>query len=59
MLCASVLLAGCAARTGGYCDVARPMMFGSAATIDYLAAEDVRLLADIVAHNEKTAALCR
>jgi hypothetical protein len=33
-------------------------MFGSAATVDYLASEDVQLLVEIVAHNEKTEALC-
>lgn len=55
-----VLLTGCAARINGdYCDIAQPMYFESADTINWLADNDRPLLTRIVTHNEVTAALCR
>lgn len=55
-----MLLAGCMhAPHGDYCDIARPMYFESADTINWLADNDRPLLARIVAHNEVTADLCR
>jgi hypothetical protein len=51
-------LAGCTAiPDGDYCDIARPLYFESADTINWLADNDRPLLAGIVAHNE-TAARC-
>jgi len=53
------LLSGCAAKIDGdFCDIARPMYFDTAETINWLADNDRPLLAGIVAHNEVTA-LCR
>lgn len=52
-------LAGCAPKIDGdFCDVARPMYFDTAETINWLADNDRPLLEGIVAHNEMTA-LCR
>ena len=50
------LLAGCVTtESGNFCDIARPMYMRNAAVLDWLAENDVTLLRDIVAHNEKTA----
>jgi hypothetical protein len=43
---------------GDFCDIARPMYFDTAETINWLADNDRPLLEGIVAHNEMTA-LCR
>ena len=57
---AFMLLAGCMhVPHGDYCDIARPMYFESADTINWLADNDRPLLTRIVAYNEVTAALCR
>ena len=53
-LCALVGVSGCVASTGDFCDIARPMYFASDASVDWIAANDERLLRDIVSHNEKT-----
>lgn len=42
-------------NNGDYCDIARPMYFDSAETINWLAENDRWLLQGIVAHNEITA----
>jgi hypothetical protein len=50
---AFMLLAGCAhVPQGDFCDIARPKYFTSAETINWLADNDRRLLAQIVAENE-------
>lgn len=49
-------LAGCAARIDGdFCDLARPIYFDSAETINWLAENDRWMLQSVVAHNEVTA----
>lgn len=54
-----VPLLGCVrASDGDFCDIARPMYFDTADTINWLADNDRPLLEGIVAHNEVTA-LCR
>ena len=54
-----VLTAGCATKIDGdFCDLARPMYFDNAETINWLAENDRWLLQGIVAHNEITAT-CR
>lgn len=56
---AFVLLAGCMhAPDGDFCDIARPMYFDTADTINWLADNDRPLLEGVVAHNE-VLALCR
>lgn len=53
------LATGCAKTIDGdYCDVAKPMVFDSMATVEWLADRDPRILARIVAHNETYAAFC-
>lgn len=52
-------LGGCAAKIDGdFCDIARPMYFDTAETINWLADNDRPLLEGVVAHNE-VLALCR
>jgi len=54
-LCGLAVLSGCVtANSGDFCDIARPMYFGSDASVDWIADNDERLLRDIVSHNEKT-----
>jgi uncharacterized protein YcfL len=56
LVVASLLLAGCAAKIDGdFCDLAKPMYFDNAETINWLAENDRWLLQGIVAHNEITA----
>ena len=58
-LCASVLLAGCAASNGGsYCDIASPIYFDTDNTVIWLSQNDSTLLRDIIIGNETWAALC-
>ena len=55
LVVASLLLAGCVKiNNGDFCDIARPMYFDSAETINWLAENDRWLLQGIVAHNEVT-----
>lgn len=50
------LMSGCVKiNNGDFCDVARPMYFDNAETINWLAENDSWLLRGIVAHNETTA----
>ena len=59
MLCASALLAGCAATSGGsYCDIASPIYFDTDETVIWLSRNDSTLLRDIIIGNETWAALC-
>jgi hypothetical protein len=52
----ATLTSGCAAKIDGdFCDIARPMYFDNADTINWLADNDRWLLQGIVAHNEITA----
>jgi len=48
-------LFGCAAPSGDFCDVARPMYIDSQGVLEWLAEHDEPLLRAVVAHNEKTA----
>ncbi len=58
-LCALFALSACAAMPDGdFCDLAKPMYFDNAETINWLAENDRWLLQGIVAHNE-IAATCR
>lgn len=49
------LLCGCVKPSGDFCDVARPIYFGSDAVVDWLAENDQPMLRAVVSHNEKTA----
>ena len=58
LILSTVLTAGCVKiNNGDFCDLARPMYFDNAETINWLAENDRWLLQGIVAHNEVTA-LC-
>jgi hypothetical protein len=58
-LCVLLALSACAAAPqGDFCDIARPIYFDNAETINWLAENDRWLLQGIVAHNEITAT-CR
>jgi hypothetical protein len=59
LILSTALMSGCVkAIDGDFCDIARPMYFDTAETINWLADNDRPLLEGIVAHNEVTA-LCR
>jgi hypothetical protein len=51
------LVTGCAASTGEFCAIARPIYIGGDDVVDWLAENDEILLQDIVIHNE-TVATC-
>jgi hypothetical protein len=51
------LVSGCAASTGDFCDIARPIYIGGDSVVDWIAENDEILLQDIVIHNE-TVATC-
>jgi hypothetical protein len=53
------LAGGCAPTGGDYCDIARPVWFGSDAVVDYLQEADPDLLRGVVVHNEQVRGLCR
>jgi hypothetical protein len=54
------LVSGCATTIDGdYCDIARPMLFDTMATVEWLSVHDPRILGRIVSHNETHASLCR
>lgn len=54
------LAAGCAKTVDGdYCDIARPMLFDTITTVEWLSVHDPRILGRIVSHNETHASLCR
>ena len=44
--------------SGDYCDIAKPIYFGNADTINWLLGHDRDLLVDTVVHNETHARLC-
>lgn len=52
------LVSGCAAPSGDFCDVARPIYIGGDHVVDWLAEHDDVLLRSVVSHNEMTAS-CR
>lgn len=52
MLLSSALLSGCAAPSGDFCGIARPIYFDRPAVVSWLAENDVSLLRGVVAHNE-------
>jgi len=57
ILCASVLIVGCAAPTpsGNYCDIAAPIWWDSTEDLD---ATPTPIVRQIVEHNETVLALC-
>ena len=56
---ALMLLAGCAqVSQGDFCDIARPIYFDSADTINWLAENDRWMLQSVVAHNEIQQVMC-
>jgi hypothetical protein len=57
ILSSLTLASGCAASTGDFCDIARPIYIGGDSVVDWIAENDDRLLRDIVVHNE-TVATC-
>ena len=58
-VCLIALASGCAqTTTGDYCDLADPSEFSSSQTIDWLMANDRRLLEQIVIQNETYKRLC-
>jgi len=54
------LTSGCAVKTnsGDFCDIARPIYFDSADTINWLAENDRWMLQSVVAHNEIQQVMC-
>lgn len=54
-----VLVSGCVPPGNNYGDIARPILFGGEATIDWLAEYDEPLLRQIVTHNEQVAELSK
>lgn len=59
ILSSAGLLAGCVEPTSEYCAVSKPILFGSQATVDWLADNDEQLLADVTTHNEQVEAICK
>jgi hypothetical protein len=56
LILSTALMSGCAsAIDGDFCDLARPIYFDSADTINWLAENDIWMLRSVVAHNEVTA----
>jgi hypothetical protein len=58
-LSSAVLLAGCVTPSGNYGDIAKPIMFGSVATIEWLATNDEAMLRQVVTHNEQVERLAK
>lgn len=54
ILSSLALVSGCAAPSGDFCDVARPIYIGSDAVVDWLATNDETLLRAVLSHNEMT-----
>lgn len=50
-----VVLAGCVAPSGDFCDVSRPIYIGGDHVVDWLLEHDDVLLRSVVSHNEMTA----
>ena len=60
ILASSMLLtSGCAnLMADTYCDIASPLYFNDASTVDTLIRQDRQLLVDIVVHNETHKRIC-
>ena len=59
LILSTALTSGCVkAIDGDFCDIARPMYFDTAETINWLADNDRGLLQSAVAHNETHKELC-
>jgi hypothetical protein len=59
LILSTALMSGCAARIDGdFCDIARPILFDNAETINWLAENDRWLLQSAVAHNETHKEFC-
>jgi hypothetical protein len=54
-----IILAGCVTPSGNYGDIAKPIMFGSVATIEWLLANDEAMLRQVVTHNEQVERLAK
>ena len=60
LILSTALMSGCAAKIDGdFCDLARPIYFDSAETINWLAKNDIWMLQSVVAHNEIQRSMCR
>ena len=60
LILSTALTSGCVARIDGdFCDIARPIYFDSAETINWLAENDRWMLQAVVGHNEIHKGLCR
>jgi hypothetical protein len=49
-----VLVSGCVAPSGDFCDIARPIYIGGDHVVDWLSENDEVLLRSVVSHNEMT-----
>jgi hypothetical protein len=58
MLCVSVLVSGCVKPTAE-CVWTEMLYYGSDNVVDWLAANDPSLLADVTSHNEKRTEFCK
>jgi hypothetical protein len=58
-LLSSAALAGCVTPSGNYGDIAKPILFGSVETIEWLAANDEAMLRQVVTHNEQVERLAK
>lgn len=60
MLLPLALVSGCGVKISGdtYCDLSKPMYFGSDTVINELVETDPKLLRQIVEHNETRKAIC-
>lgn len=57
-LFAAGLLSGCVNPSGDYCDIAEPIWFDTADTVNWLLNNDESALRAIVTHNEQVERLC-
>ena len=58
-LSSAVLLSGCVTPSGNYGDIAKPILFGSTATIEWLLVNDEAMLRQVVTHNEQVERLAK
>jgi hypothetical protein len=58
LTCVIALVSGCANPSGNYCDIHKPLLFGSGETVEWLGQNDQDLLRGIVTENEKWEAIC-
>jgi hypothetical protein len=58
-LLVNLFLVGCVTPSGNYGDIAKPILFGSVETIEWLAANDEAMLRQVVTHNEQVERLAK